>query len=539
MATRYLDKEGLAYFWTKIKAYFTDHTPTALSQLTDDSTHRVVTDTQINTWNAAEPNQNAFSNVKVGSTTVAADGKTDTVEFVAGANITLTPDATNDKITIAVTDTSGEANQNAFSIIKVTPASGSSTDIDADTKTDTLELKAGSNITLTPDATNDKITIAASVPVAATADPIMDGTAAVGSSTKYAKEDHVHPSDTSKQDKIDSSHKLSADLIQDGTTNAAYTQTEKTKLSGIETGAEVNQNAFSTVKVTPASGASTDIAADAKTDTLELKAGNNITLTPDATNDKITIAVTGISSGAEVNQNAFSNVKVGSTTIEADSKTDTLEIAAGTGITVTPDATNDKVTIGLDSHTHGNITNDGKLQTSDVTIANGDKLVITDASDSNKVARASVTFDGSTTTQALSKKGTWETYILSSEKGAASGVCPLDSNAKIDTSYLPSYVDDVVEVYGRTGSTPLTSAWLSTTSASGSALTPEAGVIYVLMEDFTVNAGTANEETYYANSQYRWGGSTYVKLSDGSGVSPITNAEIDSITDADIPSLAA
>ena len=30
----------------------------------------------------------------------------------------------------------------------------------------------------------------------------MDGTAAVGSSTKYAKEDHVHPSDTSKADKI-------------------------------------------------------------------------------------------------------------------------------------------------------------------------------------------------------------------------------------------------------------------------------------------------------------------------------------------------
>jgi hypothetical protein len=26
----------------------------------------------------------------------------------------------------------------------------------------------------------------------------MDGTAAVGSSSKYAKEDHVHPSDTTK-----------------------------------------------------------------------------------------------------------------------------------------------------------------------------------------------------------------------------------------------------------------------------------------------------------------------------------------------------
>lgn len=34
----------------------------------------------------------------------------------------------------------------------------------------------------------------------ATANPLMDGTAAVGSSSKYAKEDHVHPSDTSKAD---------------------------------------------------------------------------------------------------------------------------------------------------------------------------------------------------------------------------------------------------------------------------------------------------------------------------------------------------
>lgn len=47
-------------------------------------------------------NQNAFSNIKVGSTTVAADSKTDTLELVAGSNIVLTPDATYDKVTIAV-----------------------------------------------------------------------------------------------------------------------------------------------------------------------------------------------------------------------------------------------------------------------------------------------------------------------------------------------------------------------------------------------------------------------------------------------------
>ena len=50
-------------------------------------------------------NQNAFSNIKVGDTTIAADTTTDTFTLVAGNNITLTPDATNDKITISATNT--------------------------------------------------------------------------------------------------------------------------------------------------------------------------------------------------------------------------------------------------------------------------------------------------------------------------------------------------------------------------------------------------------------------------------------------------
>ena len=67
-----------------------------------------------------------------------------------------------------------------------------------------------------------------------------------------------------------------------------------------------------------------------------------------STNDYTTTEknkLSGIATGAEVNQNAFSNVVVGSTTISADSKTDSLTIAAGTGISVSGDATNDKVTI--------------------------------------------------------------------------------------------------------------------------------------------------------------------------------------------------
>lgn len=65
---------------------------------------------------------------------------------------------------------------------------------------------------------------------------------------------------------------------------------DKSKLNGIVSGAEVNQNAFSNVVV-----GNTTIAADSKTDTLTLTAGSNITLTPNATNDSITISASGSS----------------------------------------------------------------------------------------------------------------------------------------------------------------------------------------------------------------------------------------------------
>lgn len=65
--------------------------------------------------------------------------------------------------------------------------------------------------------------------------------------------------------------------------------------------------------------------------------------------------LSGIAEGAEVNQNAFGNVKVGSATIAADSKTDTLEIAGGTGIDAVGDTTNDKVTLSLNSATQASL----------------------------------------------------------------------------------------------------------------------------------------------------------------------------------------
>lgn len=72
--------------------------------------------------------------------------------------------------------------------------------------------------------------------------------------------------------------------------------------------------------------------------------------------------------------------------------------------------------------------------------------------------------------------------IDSSEKGAANGVAPLNSSTKIDSIYLPSYVDDVEE-YADLASFPITG---------------ESGKIYVALD---------------TNLVYRWSGSTYVEIS--------------------------
>lgn len=109
--------------------------------------------------------------------------------------------------------------------------------------------------------------------------------------------------------------------------------------------------------------------------------------------------------------------------------------------------------------------------------------------------------------------------VATTAVGAASGVCPLNASSKIDATYLPSYVDDVVEAYARSGQTALTSSWLASESASGTTITPEAGKIYILM---------AASGDYAANSQFRWGGTAYVQLVSG-GISAITTGEIDAI----------
>lgn len=82
-------------------------------------------------------------------------------------------------------------------------------------------------------------------------------------------------------------------------------------------------------------------------------------------------------------------------------------------------------------------------------------------------------------------------YVPISVIGNAGGVASLDSNGKVPSSQLPSYVDDVIEGYYYNGN-------FYTDSAHTQLITPETGKIYV---DLT------------SNNTYRWGGTTYVEIS--------------------------
>ena len=101
---------------------------------------------------------------------------------------------------------------------------------------------------------------------------------------------------------------------------------------------EVPQSIFKNIAV----AGQADVVADGTADTLTLVAGTNMTLTTNAGTDTITLA----SSGSGGTQNLFSTIAVaGQNSIVADSTTDTLTLAAGTGITLTTDQATDTLTI--------------------------------------------------------------------------------------------------------------------------------------------------------------------------------------------------
>ena len=225
----------------------------------------------------AQPNQNAFSNISVGDTTITADNATDTLT-VAGSNVTITPDATNDKVTIGIT----KAN--------VTAALG-----------------------YTPPTTD----------------------------TKY-----THPSYTAHGEGL---YKTTVDSTGHVSAVTAVTKADITAL-GIP-GQDTKYGAAGTALGLVKTGGDVTIASGviSVNDNSHNHTVANVAGLQGILDDK---APSSHTHSNYVNQNAFSNVVVGATTMAADTSTDTLTLVAGSNVTLTPDAENDKITIAAKDTTY-------------------------------------------------------------------------------------------------------------------------------------------------------------------------------------------
>lgn len=126
-----------------------------------------------------------------------------------------------------------------------------------------------------------------------------------------ANEDVVEAINAAIGNKADKEH-THADATE--TASGFMSAADKTKLTGIEAGAEVNQNAFASVKVGDAV-----ISADGKTAQLEFVNGRGISITKDE-NGKIVVAATGIEVG-DASTTEKGIVKLNSAT-DSDSETE-------------------------------------------------------------------------------------------------------------------------------------------------------------------------------------------------------------------------
>lgn len=223
--------------------------------------------------------------------------------------------------------------------------------------------------------------------------------------------------------------------------NGLMTSAMVTKLNGIATGAEVNQNAFSNVTV-----GSTTIAADSKTDTLTLVAGNNVTLTPDATNDKITIAATNTTYSAATSSaaglmSAADKAKLDGIATGATANTgDITGVTAGKGLT--GGGSSGSVTLNVGAGTGISVANDAvSLATSGVTAGTYGPSAAVTGSEGATISVPEITIDaygrvtGAINRTYTSKNTTYSNFVKSGS-GAKAGLVPAPSTTAGTTKYL-------------------------------------------------------------------------------------------------------
>jgi plastocyanin len=194
-------------------------------------------------------------------------------------------------------------------------------------------------------------------------------------------------------------------------------------------------NSFTTITVAGQS----DVVADTTSDTLTVAGGTGITITTTPGSDTITFTNSGI-------PNSFATISVaGQTNVVADSSTDTLTLVAGTGITLTTNATTDTITVASGFNQ--------TLNTTDSVVFNS---VTATTLTSNGVGTPTYTsagdfiFNTGNSVGALVLNGDLEVTGAATlgNVGIANGIASLGSDGKLTTSQIPSSLTGAVVFKG-------------------------------------------------------------------------------------------
>ena len=514
---KFLDYDGLSHFWAKIKARF-DGAITSISGdgssttitftkvdgttgtfVTKDTTYSEATTDTAGLMSAADKTK--LNGIATGANKTTVDSSLSSTSTnpvqnkvintalaakapLASPALTGTPTAptaaagtnTTQIATTAFVKSAVDTSASGLKIFKTVTVGDTS--IVADSATDTLTLEAGDNVTLTPDATNDKVTIAAT-------------------DTTYSE----------------------------ATTDAAglMSAADKTKLNGIATGANkttvdsslssTSTNPVQNKVINTALGTKAPLASPALTGTPTAPtatAGTNTTQI--ATTAFVKSAVDTASSAVR----SFSKVKVGSTTVEADSATDTLTLEAGDNVTITPDATNDKVTIAATDTTYSEATTSaaGLMSAADKEKLNG---IATGANkttvDSSLSSSSTNPVQNKVINTALSAKAPLASPTFTGTPKAPTAAAGTNTTQIATTAFVKAAVDTAVSgLYKYKGSVATASDLPTTGNVTGD--------VWDIQQTSTYGAPGTNVV---------WNGTAWDALGGLFEITSITNSEIDTI----------
>lgn len=500
-----------------------------------------------------ESDTDTWRNIKVNGTEKLGNGiSTGAVDFVNGTNTTVAFNATGNKVSVSVPAVSSTSAGVAPQGAAVSSQSQSTKFLREDGTWAAPSYTTNTNTTYTfaTGDSNGQIKVTPSNGTAQNVDVKGLGTAAYTASSAYATSDHSHSAATTSAAGFMTTAQVSklngiaagatantgtvtkvtagtglngGDITTSGTISVKYGSTANTaaegnhthgnatttsagfmttaqvsKLNGIAEGAQVNTVTSVAGKTGAVTLSASDVGAAASSHSHDAATTASAGFMTTAQVSKLN----GIAAGAQVN--SITGVKGNS---ESSYRTGNVNLTAA------------NIGAATSSHTHGNITSAGALQTSDITIANGDKLVVTDSSDSSKVARASIAFDGSTATKALTQKGTWETFGTSNltlgntsstaaagnhthgdATTSAAGFMTTAQVTKLNGIAAGAQVNTVTSVAGKTGAVTLSAsdvgALASTTKYAGSSSANGAASTALRLNN-TSKVGDTNKPVYF------------------------------------------